>query len=293
MRTTRQRLRRALVSASALLDGFHDESKRTVALCYHSIHPSKPFATVTPQVFERHLAWLTEHCRVGPMDGESLGRLSSNTDAGADRPLVLLTFDDGYDDNFDFAFPALMKYGVRATFFLTTGLIERDPSTLSRFLRERRCSADMLKTLDWGQIREMRSAGMVFGAHTHTHRNLATLGDKAAAEELRLSKAILEEKLSESISLMAYPYGKPRVHFTVDRTVPLVRDCGYEMAAAVVPRRIRPSDSSFAVPRFFVARDDVEALREKVIGRADVLGWWQEHAPIAVHRVVSPSDFSH
>jgi peptidoglycan/xylan/chitin deacetylase (PgdA/CDA1 family) len=291
--TTRQRLRRALVSASAHLDQFRDDTKRAVSLCYHSIHPAKPFATVSPQVFERHLAWLTEHCRVEPLGEESLGLLSANTDADTSRPLVFLTFDDGYDDNFDYAFPALMKYGVRATFFLTTGLIERNSSTLSRFLRERNCSPDMLKTLDWGQIREMRSAGMIFGAHTHTHRNLATLDDTAAVEELRLSKAILEDKLAEPIRLMAYPYGKPRVHFTFDRTVPLVRDCGYELAAAVVPRGIRPSDSSFAVPRFFVARDDVEGLREKVIGRADVLGWWQEHAPISVQRLVSPSDFGH
>ena len=285
-----------MVSIDSRFDRFRDQSKRTVALCYHSIHADKPFATASPEMFERHLAWLTEHCDVGEMSEECVeeaARMRTSGDEKAVRPSVLLTFDDGYDDNFEFVFPTLIKYGVRATFFITTGFVEQDPTTLARFKKERGCSAHMLKALDWGQIEEMQAAGMVFGAHSHTHRNLAGLDDAQALTELKTSKAILEEKLGQPIKLMAYPYGKPRVHFTNDRTVPLVRSCGYSLGAAVLHRAIRPSDSVMAVPRFFVARDDVAALSDKVKGRADAIGRWQEHAPILLQRVVSPSDFAH
>src|SRR5581483_3022200 len=263
---------------------------RVAILCYHSIHPVKPFATATPTMFERHLAWLTEHCNVVPLDPSVLqiaGQRQSRS------PTVVLTFDDGYDDNFDNALPILNKYGVSATFFLTTGLLQRDPTTMARFRRERRCDDAMLSCLTWPQIHDMRSAGMAFGVHGHTHRNLAALGDNDVVRELTTSRHILEYGLQEPITFMAYPYGKPNIHFTRTRTLPLVRQCDYELAVTTTCRAVRSTDSPLAVPRFFVARDDVGTVEDKVRGRWDVIGWWQEHSPALIQRAVSPADFTH
>src|SRR4051794_36272980 len=67
--TVRDHVKRAVVRGSTVF-GAESQRRRVVALCYHSIHPDKPFATVTPEMFERHLEWLTEHCDVAAMDAD-------------------------------------------------------------------------------------------------------------------------------------------------------------------------------------------------------------------------------
>jgi peptidoglycan/xylan/chitin deacetylase (PgdA/CDA1 family) len=284
----RAQLKRVLLAATRPLARPTRRHRRVVGLCYHSVHDDKPFATVDPDSFRRHLDWLVEHCDVGPMDLHA----AFDSFDGA-RPLVLLTFDDGYDDNHTVVLPILEEYGLRATFFLTTGFLDRDPQTVARFVRERAAPEAMLGSMSWSQVRELQAAGMTIGAHSRTHRNLAGLEPAAVREELRTSRATLEERLGVPIRSMAFPYGKPRVHFTSDETVPEVRGAGYELAAAATARGIRPGDQPLEVPRFFVARDDVATLREKVLGRWDALGWWQEHSPLRVQRMVSPADFTH
>ena len=66
---------------------------------------------------------------------------------------------------------------------------------------------------------------------------------------------------------MAYPFGKPGEFYTGE-TVEAVRAAGYRYSAAVLFRNVRASDSALEIPRFFVARDSVESLRQKIHG------WW-------------------
>jgi peptidoglycan/xylan/chitin deacetylase (PgdA/CDA1 family) len=262
-----------------------------VGFCYHSIHPERPFASASPADFDRQLGWMTENFNVQPFD--AAGVRAAKALRPGERPVVLLTFDDGYADNYEYAFPLLLKHGVRATFFVTTGLLTGDEATMGRFRSERGCTDDELRAMTSPQLREMHAAGMVIGAHTHTHRNLATLDEAETTKELATSKDILEDCLGVSVPTMAYPYGKPRVHFSFDRTVPIAARIGYEQAAAVTWRGIRPSDSDLAIPRFFATRDGLASLRQKIFGEWDIVGGWQTHAPLALLRRVSPSDFAH
>jgi peptidoglycan/xylan/chitin deacetylase (PgdA/CDA1 family) len=101
---------------------------RDCILCYHSVHPNRPFRTCRPADFEVQLDWLAEHCEVVA----PLGLLQPR-EQGLTRPRVAITFDDGYIDNYEHAFPLLRERGLPATFFVTTGLIERDPVALARF----------------------------------------------------------------------------------------------------------------------------------------------------------------
>ena len=110
--------------------------------------------------------------------------------------------------------------------------------------------------------------------------------------ELQTSRAVIEDRLGVAVTTMAYPYGKPRVHFN-ERTMTLARDTGYDVAAAVTSRGVRPADSDMRIPRFFVARDDVATLRDKVEGTFDVISVWQEFAPRPLLQAMSPLDFSH
>lgn len=255
-------------------------SSRVIVLCYHSVHPTRLLVSARPKLFEQHLRWLTEYCTCVPFS-EVL--LEAARPEERDRPLVSITFDDGYADNYEYAFPLLDKYDVPATFFLTVGFVEHDPITMERFRGFVRGDPEGTRALGWSQVREMREAGMKFGTHTYSHPNLAQLEAAAAAAELWQPKAIMEDRLGERIALTAYPFGKPKRHFTPE-TMELVSKLGYDCAAAITCRSVCASPSRYAIPRFYVAGDSLRTLQEKIFGGWDLLGLWHERAPAFLQR---------
>jgi peptidoglycan/xylan/chitin deacetylase (PgdA/CDA1 family) len=263
-------------------------SRRVVVLCYHSVHPSNGFASASPTLFDAHLRWLREHVTV-----VSLAQAVELARAGRmDRPAVAITFDDGYADNHRFALPLLTRHSVSAEFFLTSGLLERDPVVLDRFRTERSASLSEIEPLSWASVAEMQAAGMRFGSHTWSHTNLARTAAATLGDELRRSREHLEDRLGQEVRSLAYPYGKPRRHVT-STVVQAAAKAGYRHGAVVTFRGVRPTDSSLRIPRFFVTQDDVATLASKVTGRLDLLGLWQERSPLWLGRLVSPKDFAH
>jgi peptidoglycan/xylan/chitin deacetylase (PgdA/CDA1 family) len=263
--------------------GRDSRRRRVVVLCYHSVHPTEEFATVSPGLFEEHLSWLSDTCEM--VSFRSV--LEAARAPESPKPIVSITFDDGYADNHRFALPLLEKYRVPATVFVTTGLIDGDPAVRERF---RQLRGTPVEPLAWGQVRELVATGVEIGAHTYSHPNLIRLSRADADVELKRSKAVIEERLQAPVDLFAYPFGKPKRHF--DRqTIDLVREAGYRFGAAVVYRSVRPSDSPLAIPRFFTARDSPTDLADKVGGRWDHLGSLQERLPRSIAKIVSPQDF--
>ena len=261
-------------------------SSRTVVLCYHSVHPKTSFASATPAAFARHLDWLAHTCDIVP-----LAEVTQPCGVpGRSRPAVALTFDDGYLDNYEYAFPLLQHRRLPATFFVTAGFVDRDEEVLARQRALRRAGPAEVRPLEWAHLRAMHHAGMEIGAHTYSHPNLATLSDARVLDELSRSKRLIEDHLGQPVRSMAYPFGKPGCHFT-RRTVALVKQAGYEYACAIVFRAVRRTDLPFAIPRLFITQDTVEALRGKVLGAWDLIGWWQERCPLWLARAVSPDDF--
>ena len=277
-------LKRAAVAAGRLMSR-KDPATRRVVLCYHSVHPTKRILSTTPEIFERHLQWVTENCQLTTLP-DLMSRPCAR-DSG--KILAAITFDDGYEDNHSYALPIVVKYKAPATFFVPAGLLERDAAVLGRFQHLLGCGADEIVPLDWAQLRELRACGMDVGSHTYSHPNLIRLPPAQVEDELRRSKNIISDRLGSPVDLFAYPFGKPRVHFT-SVTTDLVRTT-YRAAAAVTFRGVRNSDSMFTVPRFFTDGDTISKLEAKIRGDYDLVGWWQEHAPVSVLKVVSPQDF--
>jgi peptidoglycan/xylan/chitin deacetylase (PgdA/CDA1 family) len=256
--------------------------RRLVVLCYHSVHPSKGFASAAPDLFEQHVEWLLEHCDVVPFSSIQ-GLLTTGTDG---RPIVAITFDDGYEDNHTYAMPILLAHNLPATIFLTTGLVERDPKVVGRFSKLWGVSEDEVRGLSWSQVSEMREAGFEIGAHTRSHPKLSAIGASQASEEIGDSKRSIEDHLGEPVRLFAYPFGKPQEHLS-EETIDIVARSGFASAATVSYRGARPADNPLSIPRFPITKDPLSVLAGKVRGRLDIVALWQESVPLWVTRLFS------
>src|SRR5262249_33464678 len=163
-------------------------------------------------------------------------------------------FDDGFDDNWRFALPRLQAHGLTATFFLTTGFVDRAPATIARMAVLWRVPPTSLRPLDWEQIQEMRDAGMAFGSHTVNHPNLAGCDLATAEQEMQRSKCRLEERFGVPVTDLAYPFGKLRHDVTLAVMTAAGR-CGYERAVTTSARGVRSSDANLCLPRVVIGDD--------------------------------------
>lgn len=168
--------------------------KGLVAFMYHHVgllddpqEEQYPF-TVRPDMLERQILFLKANGYT-PISLKDLEQASRAEKSSIQKP-VMLTFDDGYRDNYDNLFPLLKKYNLPALIFLITDRIGSP------------------EYLTWEQIYEMQQSGLVsFGSHSCSHRRLRSLSDEEIVQELTRSKQVLEEKLGLEITAFCYPYG--------------------------------------------------------------------------------------
>jgi peptidoglycan/xylan/chitin deacetylase (PgdA/CDA1 family) len=235
---------------------------KSVVLNYHSIHPSNPYST-KPEDFEEQMAFLLSNYNI-----ISLDELYNKRIAGwkPDRDYAVVTFDDGYEDNYRYAFRILRKFNIKATIFIMTGFVNGEVDIRKMF---KECG--QLKPLNWSQIREMQTFGISFGSHTHTHPNLASLTSEQLLKELALSKQLLERNLGEEVTLLAYPFGQ-KVHFN-GRVEQLAKEAGYRLACSTIWGCDNSKASLFALRRIRIdAYDTLDDFRGKISGCWDFIG---------------------
>ena len=166
------------------------EIPQVTALCYHEVRPDREEdpLNVDPDQFRRHIREL-KRAGYSFIDIADL-RLYMAGLAPLPEKAVLIAFDDGYADNYDYAYPILLEEQVPGTFFVVSGTIGKD------------------NRMTAAELREMQANGMEIGSHTVSHEDLADLSDEEIDFEMRASKEQLEKMLGTSVYALAYPCGK-------------------------------------------------------------------------------------
>ncbi len=215
---------------------------RVPVLMYHKVSPGeKEKYRVSPERFNSQIAYLFKKGYQTISPNELLGFIREGK-ALPKRPL-LITFDDGYRDNFTYAYPILKRYRFQATIFLVTQYIGK----------KNEWSGGDEEILSWEEIGEMREEGLSFGFHTHTHPNLLELSPDKALFEIRDSRRILEERLGEAIRFFAYPYGKFNLEIR-----DLVEEAGYLGAFSTLPGKNGRDEDPFLLRRILIRGSDTK-----------------------------------
>ena len=190
---------------------------RIPVLLYHSVDRSGSVISISKERFSAQMRYLKETGYETISLDEYLDYVSGHQRASGKK--VVITFDDGFQNNYTEAFPVLKTLGFGATIFLATDHVggtsdwKRDPSIPE------------LPMMTWSQIEEMNQYGIRFESHGCGHRYLSQLSDAEIKKELMESKRVIEEKTGRAVEFFCHPYGD-----WSGRTKNLVRQCGYRGA---------------------------------------------------------------
>ncbi len=188
--------------------------------------------------------------------------LQAIKDGAADQKLVVITFDDGFRDFYETAFPILAECHFTATVFLMTGYMD-EPCTLFKGKA----------VLNWNEVRELHSQGIHFGSHTVSHPQLKTLELNQVEEEVSRSKKVIEDRIGGAIRSFSYPYAFPEADRQFTRRLKdILVSSGYENGVTTILGTATSRSDRFFLPRLPVNRwDDCQFFQAKLDGAYDWL----------------------
>jgi peptidoglycan/xylan/chitin deacetylase (PgdA/CDA1 family) len=244
-------------------------------LLYHHIGPPRPETlaglTVAPDRFRGHLHWLRRRGYRSVSIDEVVGWATQG------RPLperrVLITFDDGYADLAEFAFPALRDAGLSAVVFIVTGRLGGTSNW------DERIGGGGHRLLEAEAIAAWSRRGIEFGAHTRTHPHLTAVSASQLEREVAGSRGDLEAVVGEPVRSFAYPWGEMDAHVraAVSAHFAIAFDCiGRINARGADPHRLErvmvlPTDGdldiAMRVSLGFSPRQRAKARVARAVGR--------------------------
>lgn len=173
-------------------------------LYYHRVSDiCRDGMTISVGDFEKQIRYLKKHYAI--WTALDLKRCMQNSGQIHGSHNVLITFDDGYEDNYINALPILQKHGCSAIFFVSTGLIDTDLA----FGHDK----DLLprlrfQNMTWDQLEKIAAAGITIGVHSHTHADLGKLPFDLAREEIDKSIDCFVQHFEKQPEFMSFPFGK-------------------------------------------------------------------------------------
>ena len=197
-------------------------------LMYHGVADDTHGASelfVRPDDLDAQIAWLVEN-GYDLITFEDWAHLEYY-----DKP-VMLTFDDGYRDNYENLYPILQKYQVKATVFVISGSVDIHETTLS-----------------YMQVRELAQSGLVsIQSHTYTHPHLDECDEETLHHQLLTSKLMLTRMTRYEPFVLCYPYGD-RDELAIEVTQQY-----YRFGLAMNGGLYTTSEEVYEIPRYYVSR---------------------------------------
>lgn len=243
---------------------------------YHSIsndpesdaHPY--FRTCTsPQRFAEQIKFLRDQgYRTSPLS--AITDESKKPEAVTEKRVVI-TFDDGFRDFYQHAFPVLSEYGFNASVFLPTAFIGSTPL----WFKGREC-------LTWSEIKELSGKGIQFGSHTVTHPQLRELDAASIRNEIADSKKTIEDKLGCAADSFAYPYAFPQTDGDFRKMLrDILNTAGYRTGVCTMVGRANGASDPLFMERLPInSCDDLPLLKAKLDGAYDWVGKLQSIAKL-------------
>jgi len=204
---------------------------------------------VTPSRLERQFRWLALHAECVRL-GDVLRRCGS---ANRVRPMVAITFDDGFANFRHEVLPLLEKYRIPATLFVATRYVgSEEPFPFDCWGQKNRLQIPPIawRPITWAEIGECLHCGLVsVGSHSHSHLNGLNATVDQLAEEAVLSRESLRTHLGlDHLLSYAYPYGSSRLGQVTPAYVDAVRQAGYRMAVTTDLGLTQPDTPPFQIP---------------------------------------------
>ncbi len=188
---------------------------------------------------------------------------------------IALTFDDGYKNNFLYAYPELVRHNFTATFYLVTSFIDKDepfPWIFTSYKRNT-LAYDINRNmpLSWDEIYEMTDKGMTCGSHTHTHVNIMVVDSDTMQRELDEATYILKENLHKVSNTFVLPFG------LIDKSQKNLKKYlskrGYSAAFLGRFGAINKQCDLLDLPRIAIYGDDsMFFFKQKIMGAYDWIG---------------------
>lgn len=241
------------------------------------------FHRVNPKYFEKQINYLRKKYNIIPLK-KALSNSNNN---------VVLTFDDGYKNNFKYAYPVLKRFGIPATIFIIHNFIGNNTFAWWDKVEHHNLSIDVeeLKALNpkeiedkvdnlikendinpvktpeeysfmsWEEINKIKDVFEI-GSHTVSHPILTNISLEDANKEIIMSKLLIEKKIGREIVSFAYPNGNWN-HGIRN----CVKDAGYEFAVTYT----KGNNNAKTNPYLFCRRginekDSLEIFATKVAG---------------------------
>jgi peptidoglycan/xylan/chitin deacetylase (PgdA/CDA1 family) len=184
--------------------------------------------------FRAYCSFFKRHFEVIGLS-ELLDRCDQKRDIGG---TLVITFDDGYLDNYVSAVPILEEFGLPACFYVSTAF--PDSQHVPWWDKELPFRPQWMS---WRHLSEMADRGFEIGAHTDTHVDLGQIDVATAKSEIELSKHKLEQHLGREVPLFSYPYGG-RANIR-EETLALVPLAGFRSCVSAYGGSVRATDDVY------------------------------------------------